>query len=165
MSSQPTNNASYSGLETILNNIAQWVRKYRYALGIRDELMNCGPEEVANIARDLGVSASELANLASKGPEAANSLQKLLVALGVDPKRLASDDPIIMRDLQRLCISCGHKGQCEHDLAAGTAAEHYRDYCPNAYTLDDLFTTKPAAWRGKGIQNFARRHMRGVARE
>jgi len=142
MSSQPVENASYAGLESILNVIAQWVRKYRYARGIRDELMNCGPDEVANIARGLGVSPSELVNLASKGPEAATSLQKMLLALGVDPKSLASDDPIMMRDLQRLCIACGHKRQCEHDLAAGTAAENYRDYCPNAYTLDDLFTTK-----------------------
>jgi transcriptional regulator with XRE-family HTH domain len=142
MSSQPVENASYAGLESILNVIAQWVRKYRYARGIRDELMNCGPDEVANIARGLGVSPSELVNLASKGPEAATSLQKMLLALGVDPKSLASDDPIMMRDLQRLCIACGHKRECEHDLAAGTAAENYRDYCPNAYTLDDLFTTK-----------------------
>jgi hypothetical protein len=44
-----------------------------------------------------------------------------------------------MRDLQRICVTCGHKGQCQHDLAIGAAASHYRDYCPNAISLDALF--------------------------
>jgi hypothetical protein len=47
-----------------------------------------------------------------------------------------------MRDLQRICIACGHKGRCRHDLAAGTAPSHYRDYCPNAMSLDVLFRSK-----------------------
>jgi hypothetical protein len=33
---------------------------------------------------------------------------------------------------------CGHKGQCDLDLAAGTADRHYRDYCPNAPTIEEL---------------------------
>jgi len=44
-----------------------------------------------------------------------------------------------MRGLQRICITCGHKGQCQHDLAKGTAANQYHDYCPNALSLDTLF--------------------------
>jgi hypothetical protein len=36
-------------------------------------------------------------------------------------------------------VSCGHKRRCAHDLAEGTGAEHYKEYCPNAYTLDMLF--------------------------
>jgi hypothetical protein len=30
-----------------------------------------------------------------------------------------------MRDLQRLCIVCGQKRRCQHELARGTAAEHF----------------------------------------
>ena len=101
-----------------------------------------GAEEVALIARDIGVSPEELRFAASKGPHAADELPKLLRALGVDPQKLASDDPAIMRSLERICISCGHKNQCQHDLAAGTAASHYRDYCPNAMSLDELFHSK-----------------------
>jgi hypothetical protein len=63
----------------------------------------------------------------------------MLAALGADPKKLSKDDPMVMRDLQRLCVSCGYKRQCEHDLTEGHAAENYHDYCPNAYTLDLLF--------------------------
>jgi len=129
-------------VEPILNAIANWVKKYRQAVGLRGDLANCGADEVALIARDIGVSPEELRFAASKGPHAADELPKLLRALGVDPQKLASDDPAIMRSLERICISCGHKNQCQHDLAAGTAASHYRDYCPNAMSLDALFHSK-----------------------
>jgi uncharacterized protein YjiS (DUF1127 family) len=129
-------------VEPILNAIANWVKKYRQAVGLRGDLANCGADEVALIARDIGVSPEELRFAASKGPHAADELPKLLRALGVDPQKLASDDAAIMRSLERICISCGHKNQCQHDLAAGTAASHYRDYCPNAMSLDELFHSK-----------------------
>jgi hypothetical protein len=123
----------------ILDAIANWVKKYREAVGLRGEFAHCGAEEVARIAQDVGVSPEELIFVSNKGPHAADELPKLLRALGVDPQKLASDDPAIMRSLQRICISCGAKDRCRHDLAMGTAADNYRDYCPNAMSLDALF--------------------------
>jgi hypothetical protein len=76
---------------------------------------------VAAIARDIGVSTQELEFITSKGPNAAAELPKLLRALGVDPQKLPSDRRTTIRDLQRLCITCGHKAQCRHELASGTA--------------------------------------------
>ena len=140
--SPPAEKPTYLGLEPIFDAIAHWIKNYRYALGLRDEMMQCSPEDVASIARDLKVSPRELVHLANKGPDAANLLRKMLLALGVDPEALASKDPAITQDLQRLCIICGHKKQCQHDLAAGTAAQNYQNYCPNAFTLDALFNAK-----------------------
>ena len=45
---------NYPVVEAIIDVIADWVRKYRYAAGLRDELARCGPEEVARAARDFG---------------------------------------------------------------------------------------------------------------
>ena len=128
----------YESLRWISNAIAQWIEKYRYARGIRNELMNCSADDVAGIARELKITPTELATLAKHGPKAANLLEKLLIALGVDPKGLANDDPLVMRDLQRLCTTCGGKRRCVHEFAAGTAAEHFHEFCPNAFTLDIL---------------------------
>jgi hypothetical protein len=108
----------------------------------RAELQRCGEEEVARIAHDLSVSPAELASLASKGPNSALLLDKMLVALGVDRENKHVKDPRMMRDLQRLCFACDHKKLCAHELAAGTAKEHYHEFCPNAYTLDVL-TKRP----------------------
>jgi transcriptional regulator with XRE-family HTH domain len=131
-----------NGHRSVLDAIAGWVRNYRQAVGLRSELANCTAEEVAQLARDVGLSAEELMSIATKGRHAADELPKLLRALGVDPQKLASDDPSTMRDLQRICIHCGHKGECRHDLAAGTAAGSYRDYCPNAMSIKALFQAK-----------------------
>jgi len=136
------NEPIYETLEPILDAIASWVKKYRYAAGLRGELARCGPDEVALTARELGLSADELWRIARKGPQAADLLQKMLLALGVNPKTLASQDPMIMRDLQRLCITCAQKKQCRHELAAGTADENFREFCPNAFTLEALFEGK-----------------------
>ena len=81
----------------------------------------------------------------SKGPHAADLLQKLLVALNVDPKELSRTEPLVMRDLQRLCTTCGAKKRCAQELAEGTAAEHFHEFCPNAFTLDALFDEKKQA--------------------
>jgi hypothetical protein len=127
----------------VFDAIANWVKKYRDAVGLRAELAHCGPEEVANIAHDLGMGPEEFVSLASKGPHAADQLPRLLRALGVDPVELASIDPANMRALERICITCGHKSQCEHDVAAGGDVQNsYRDYCPNAKSIDALFESK-----------------------
>jgi hypothetical protein len=131
------------GVAPIFDAIANWVKKYRDAVGLRNELAHCGAEEVGRIAHDLGMSSEELISLAGKGPHAADQLPRLLRALGVDPVELTSVDPANMRALERICITCGHKDQCEHDLAAGTAAQSsYKDYCPNARSLNALFGSK-----------------------
>ena len=132
----------HSPIESIFGAIANWVTRYRQAAGLRRELAKCGSEEVAAMARDIGLSTQELELFASKGPNAADELPKLLRALGVEPKKLLSDRNRTLRDLQRICITCGHKTQCKHELAAGTAADHYRDYCPNAMSIDELFSLR-----------------------
>jgi hypothetical protein len=66
----------------------------------------------------------------------------MLIALRVDPHVLVNTNPAVMRDLQRLCVVCSQKGRCEHELAKGTASEHFREFCPNAFTLDALLKQK-----------------------
>ena len=124
--------------EAALAAIAVWTMKYRYATGQRDDAMKCRPEDVARLARDLGVKPGELASLASNNPRSAALLEKMLRALGVEPGRLAKANPVIARDLERLCISCVSKERCMIELAAGSAAENFRDFCPNAFTLQAL---------------------------
>lgn len=134
-------------VEGVLNAIAEWVNKYRTAVGAHITHGPCGPDEVMQTARDLGVAANQMRELMNKGPGAADLLQKMLVALHVDPQEIAKTNPAVMRDLQRLCITCSNKKQCAHELARGTAAEHFHDYCPNAFTLDALFAAKGPSTR------------------
>jgi hypothetical protein len=142
MPSPDSQQNSYSTVEFVLNSIANWVNKYRETIAHRNELGRCGPDEVMLIAKDPGVSPKQLREFVRKGPGAADMLQKMLVALNVDPKALANIDPVVMRNLQQVCITCDDKKLCKHELANGAAAEHFRDFCPNAFTLDALFDQK-----------------------
>jgi len=142
MPNQQVRESHYPTVEFVLDAIAGWVNKYRHTYGAHDELGQCSQQDVRQIAKELGIPVNDLRSLASKGPGAADNLQKMLVALSVDPQALAKSDPAVMRDLQRLCIVCSQKGRCQHEQAKGTAATHFREFCPNAYTLDALFTER-----------------------
>ena len=64
--------------------------------------------------------------------------RRLLKALGIDEADLSRTEPLVLRDMERVCAMCAHKRQCDRDLAAGTSAEHYEGYCLNASTIDSL---------------------------
>ena len=131
--------------DTVFEAIARWVKNYRDALGTSRELAQCDAKDVAAIAQDLMISPEELKALAVKSPDSARLLYRMLDALGVDAAALSARDPMVMRDLERLCVSCTNKRKCAHELATGAAAGHYEDFCPNAYTLDMLLAERERA--------------------
>jgi hypothetical protein len=57
----------YPTVEFVLDAIAGWINKYRNMHGAYDELVHCSQEDVMQIAKDLGVSVSDLRGLAAKG--------------------------------------------------------------------------------------------------
>ncbi|MGN6572362.1 MAG: DUF6455 family protein [Pseudolabrys sp.] len=135
---------------TILEAIARWVKNYRTTLGASRELAQCDPQDVAAIAQDLMISPAELRTLADKSPDSARLLYRMLNALGVDASALSEHDPLVIRDLERLCVSCTHKRKCAHELATGGASDHYDEFCPNAYTLDMLVAARKQAPATRG---------------
>jgi hypothetical protein len=128
--------------EMALKAIADWVSIYRSAIGSNNESGICEPDEVVRAAKEIGVTSNQLNELASKGPGNANLLKNMLVALQVDPKVIADIDPLVMRELKWLCLTCNDKNRCEHELAKGTAREHFHEFCPNAVSLDELIGQK-----------------------
>jgi hypothetical protein len=129
-------------VEAALKAIADWVTSYRKAIGFNNEFGMCGPDEVMRMAKDIGVTPSQLQYLVRKGPDSANLLKRMLVALHVDPKIIADMDPLVMREMQWLCIACNNKKRCEHELAKGTATKHFHEFCPNAMSIDELLDQK-----------------------
>jgi hypothetical protein len=61
--------------------------------------------------------------------------------LQIDRDELASDDPLLFRELQGRCALCRDKAECMHAQARsfGDADwDRWRDYCPNASTLTTI---------------------------
>jgi len=134
--------SGYPTVAFVLHAIAGWINKKRIMNDARDELGRCSPEDARQIAKDLGVPVGDLRGLAAKGAGAANALPKMMSALSVNEQALTDGDPAVMRDLQRTCVLCNHKSRCQRELAEGSAAQHFREFCPNAYTFDALLNGK-----------------------
>jgi hypothetical protein len=124
----------YPVVDTLIDMLGDWL-KHRHEI---KEMCDCDAGEFARIAHDLGVSSGDLDALVRQGPHAADELPKLLKALGIDEKAIARTQPLVLRDMERVCAACRHKLQCEHDLATGTSPQSYEEYCGNASTIDAL---------------------------
>ena len=125
---------NYPVVESVIDLFARWLEHRREIA----ELCTCDAISREKIAIDLGVSPGELDQLVRLGPHAADELPKMMAALGLDAKAIARAQPLVMRDLERVCALCARKDRCDLDLAAGTAAPHYKEYCVNAETLAAL---------------------------
>lgn len=125
---------SHQIVEGAINLFGDWLKHQREMRELRD--MNRG--DFARIARDLCVSPAELDAVVRKGPHASEQLPQLLKSLGIDEAAVSRTQPLLQRDMVRVCASCMQKALCEHDLDAGTSAQHYEEYCPNAPAIDEL---------------------------
>ena len=124
----------YPVFDALVTTFNDWL-KHRREL---NELRQLNSQEFDRIASELRVSPSDLSELVRQGPHAADELPMMLKALGIDEDTLARTQPLVLRDMERVCALCHHRGECVRDFAAGTAAEHYEEYCPNAPTIDVL---------------------------
>jgi hypothetical protein len=121
-------------LELVISTFADWLKHRREMREVR----GLDHEEFDRIASDLRVSPIDLEDLVRKGPHSADELPKMLRELGISEADLAKTQPMMLRDMERVCAFCGHKRQCDYDLIAGTAPTHFTDYCPNAPTIEQL---------------------------
>jgi transcriptional regulator with XRE-family HTH domain len=124
-------NHSYPAVETLINTFSDWL-KHRRELS---EIRQLNTADFDRIASDLRVSPYDLNELVRQGPHSADELPKLLKILGIDEEALARTQPLVLRDMERVCALCHSKAQCDRDLAAGASAEHYEGYCLNAPTI------------------------------
>ena len=111
-----------------LVRLREWWRR-------RCELETMDPEELARVARDLGMSGRELRDLAARGPDAVHLLDERMRVLGLtraDVERVVHG---LMRDMERTCACCDEKGVCKKDLAARPNDDAWEGYCPNAVAL------------------------------
>jgi hypothetical protein len=99
------------------------------------------------LARDVGVSGTDLSILAGKWPDAADLLYCRMNEINLDRGEITQTDLQVMRDLQRVCTVCGSKRKCEHELAKKPSDPAWQEYCPNAATLLALAAERAAKAR------------------
>lgn len=124
----------YPRVEALISTFADWLRRRREL----NEMRQLDRVEFDRIASDLRISPDDLDELVRHGAHGADELPQLLKVLGIDESDLASAQPLLLRDMERVCALCAHKRQCDHDLATGEIAEHYKEYCLNAPTIEQI---------------------------
>jgi len=115
-----------------------WMRHRRLIRQCDARLAACDNDEIARIAHDVGLSSSDLRQMAKRGPDAAQQLLDRMAALHLDANAIAKNEPAAMRDMQRLCTNCVDKKRCQRDLVLSPNSPVWHHYCPNADTLDEL---------------------------
>ena len=125
----------YSVANSVFSALSDWVRKRKLIRQCRHKLDECDSYEVARMARDVGVSTHDLRRMVKLGPDAAKLLLSRMDALHLNGDALARSKPSVMRDLQRLCSTCGNKKRCKRNLAHDPKNSVWQQYCPNESTL------------------------------
>ena len=123
---------------SVLEAISKWWSDRASANSALAELTCAGADQVERIAKDVGMSASELGTLVSRGPEAANELLRRMAQLDLDRTEVSRSEPRTFQDLLRVCTMCESKRRCRRDLDTDPTAPGWQDYCPNAATLKAL---------------------------
>ena len=142
MSTVPVGQRSWFPTKAVL----QWWRGWTRRSAARLEFKCRGEDEVERMAKDVGVSASELRRLACLGPDSADLLLRRMAALDLDRNEVSRTEPRAFQDLQRVCTMCNHHRRCRRDLARDSDDPAWEDYCPNATTLMAL---NALPWRAR----------------
>jgi hypothetical protein len=121
-----------------IKTFGSWLNRSRLGHALRDEFATVSADELAMMARDVDVEPLQLRALSKAGTGPAKLLTRMLAALRIDPNALNTMDVSMARHLQATCSLCASKSRCRRSLAAGAAATAYREFCPNAATLDAL---------------------------
>ena len=124
----------YPVVRFLVDTFGSWLNHRREL----SEIRRMDTADFNRIASDLRVAPGVLDILVRQGPHAADELPKLLKSLGIDEADLARSQPLVLRDMERVCAMCVSKRRCDRDLAAGTSAGHYEGYCLNAPTIESL---------------------------
>jgi hypothetical protein len=129
-----TQSRPYPVIQDLIDSFAGWL-KHRREL---NEMRKLDRSDFNRIASDLRVSPDDLEELVRHGHHAADELPKMLAQLGISEEQLGRAQPLLLRDMERVCALCNEKARCHRDLACGAAAENYHSYCKNASTLETL---------------------------
>ena len=103
-----------------------------------NEVRAMDPQDIAEICGEMNLTRAQLEALVKAGPDAADEMERMMAALGIDPEAAQTIAPSAMREMQVACATCGEKRVCRHALDEGTASALMESFCANADELRDM---------------------------
>jgi hypothetical protein len=129
-----TQRGPHTFVTKIIDVFGDWLKRRRELNELLEYEVEFG--ELKRVARDLNVTTADLEGLVRQGSRSVNELARMLTALDIDETALRRAEPALLRDMERVCSLCTQKRRCHEELANGTAATNYVEYCENAETID-----------------------------
>lgn len=120
----------------MIDHVVSWAKKFARRFGQSTELQRLDPDELSRIARDFGISVSELLTLAKSDAGVQDLLTQRLAEMGLSEELLQKKHPHEFGDLNRVCASCASTKRCANDFLRHKAG--HSEYCPNTDTLEAL---------------------------
>jgi hypothetical protein len=120
----------------VISLLGDWLKQHREL--DRADAVRRYVRKMEPVAHELDVTPVILDRLVRQGRQGANELPYTLTALGIDDTALWRADPALLHAMEHACSFCTHKRRCHRELAAGTAATNYVEYCENADAIDTL---------------------------
>ena len=124
----------------LLTKALDWI-KARVSQG--NELAAMSRDDMRYLASDLGISETDLRDLAPRVADNSVLMDKMMRARGLDPDAVRYAFSGLMREMEVTCSRCREAGTCRRELGSGTAALYSHDFCPNAEAMDDLRQARP----------------------
>ena len=124
--------------EWLLTSLDEWSRLLLVAQELREVDREC-------METMLEARASGPDPLSPEETVKVRSLVHMLRSLDLDPEAIRLKHPEVMQKLETVCSGCTERSRCDHELASGTAAVTYPEFCPNAPRLNALLSIQAAA--------------------
>ncbi|MDO8980443.1 MAG: hypothetical protein Q7V17_14545 [Afipia sp.] len=120
----------------MIGHVVSWAKQLSLRFGQSNELQKLDPEEINRIARDFGVSVSELLTLAKTSAGVQELLKQRLAEMGLSEELLQKKHPNEFGELNRACAVCTSTKRCAKDFLQYKPGRS--EYCPNTDTLEAL---------------------------
>jgi hypothetical protein len=92
-------------------------------------------EEMERLRAHVRGRPEDLRWLVGREPGSTELLCHMLDVTGIDEGKVPAKT---MRELERTCAGCIAKLHCADEIGHGRAVQSFKDYCPNATTLQGL---------------------------
>ena len=102
------------------------------------EMDDLGQSELERLARDIGLSPTELRASAGRNGDWVRLLEQRLDQFDFNKASLERVYPKVVRDLEQTCGRCGSASRCSKDFSKSDSKDAISEYCPNTYTLQAL---------------------------
>jgi hypothetical protein len=119
----------------LLARAFDWIK----ARALRDnELGAMSRDDMHFLAADLGITEADLKDVAPRVTDHSDLMDQMMRVRGLDPDNVRRHFSALVRDMELTCTRCPDVRHCRRELAAGRAAEHCHEFCPNAEAMDEL---------------------------